>query len=368
MGKSGRHVGYILRPKECRFFETNLAQDRNGLKAAFGQLEKQDLMRRCDARFQYRIIATFPNSLSDSDTKNIMRVLLEKTGIDHTSWVYAVHQGKSDERTEQNLHVHVAWNPRRLEDGKIEMAFQQKSWLRDFKAFLEVELSPLTNIIPVQPGQGGAHLGWKNHAINRALESGKDLSDLAVTNSERKVVIKLQSRRRVKKKVLEQTAKVIDLAAIQSALVERKKVREQNQHEWECRHSQASHDTDIRPQHTGSHDTSHENGQKTLSSRHTHRAPINHAADVSAVAVQTLCSSNNADVMATIKEILARILMLATRSLPQALSRLAERFESVGYPTSPPPTHAAGQLHTMKLGHRQGGRSLNPGPVRVPRP
>ncbi|MGD0233169.1 MAG: hypothetical protein ABSC55_01385 [Syntrophorhabdales bacterium] len=324
-GKSGPYVRYILRPREVLFWDSNVAQDREVLRQKFAELEKNDLMKRSDARFQYRLIIPLPNHLTPQDITKIMGALLTKSGIAGTSWVYAVHQGKNGERDELNLHAHLALNPRRQNDGKVEMVFQEKSWLKDFKVLLENELAPFVKIVSAKPAEGGIHLGWKAHAMSLALEANANLTDLAVTDSERKAAIKLQDRRRRRKKQTGQTATLIDISEIEKARLARMRTWQEKQRAWEKLHYRP-YVTTVVPQALQSSRAHNDKDRITELGGSARTTAL-------ATALGIPLEAPNSDAVGMIKDIMSGIAKLAADAPPKApayfLHRVAKDVEDL---------------------------------------
>jgi hypothetical protein len=194
-GVSKAHIKYITRPSESLFFRSNIATSPDQIAGAFALLEDEDLCRRKDARFCYRMVTDLPNLLSAHEVQSVLDEVILRSGIASCSYVYSVHRGLRSDREVPNLHAHILWHPRRRDTGRVDPQYAHKNWLRDFKSRLTETLSAYVEIEAVPGGTGRPHIGWRLHAVDSRLRSGRDLSDLKLTTDEMQVMIRRDQRR-----------------------------------------------------------------------------------------------------------------------------------------------------------------------------
>jgi len=126
-GLAGAHAEYLLREKECSCYISNLGGTKDEIKQAWCDIEDRDLAQRKDARFQSRLIVPIPNDLSDGQKRYFLQELVRRQFSD-LPHLAVLHAGKSGE-PQENAHVHIAFNGRKISDGKKSRKIIKKEWL-----------------------------------------------------------------------------------------------------------------------------------------------------------------------------------------------------------------------------------------------
>jgi hypothetical protein len=103
------------------------------------EIERQELARRVDARFQSRLIVWLPNDMLNAELKAIAQNLYNQIFADY-DFLFVVHAGRHRDRP-QNLHVHIVYSDRNKVAQKKDRSFARREFLGDIRRVFLAEIA-----------------------------------------------------------------------------------------------------------------------------------------------------------------------------------------------------------------------------------
>jgi hypothetical protein len=142
-GKAAAHINYILRAGECLSYVASVEGDKADLKSAWRGIERAELQRRKDARFQSRLIVSLPNQFDRAQVNEVMSEIQAILRGHH--FVCALHAGQSGQGGE-NLHLHCAFSDRDIITGKKTREMIKKDWLQSTQTRIKSRIAGLLDV------------------------------------------------------------------------------------------------------------------------------------------------------------------------------------------------------------------------------